>query len=36
MIRLRDILSRSNLEVITYGPDMVLGNVCTVTMTSEI
>ena len=25
MIRLRDILSRSNLAVITYGPDTVLG-----------
>ena len=34
--QLCEILSRSNLAVRSYGPDMDFGYVCTVTLTFEI
>ena len=33
--QLCEILSRSNLAMRSYGPDMEFGYVCTVTLTSE-
>ena len=34
--QLREILSRSNLALRSYGPGMDFGNVCTVTLKLEI